>query len=68
MGLFGPDRVEVEYVLSRGVIWPVAFDRAHRVFIDVDYDVDVVIDEACVGGWIYPAWVDDDGQLRIQTD
>ena len=71
MGWFsndGPNIVDFDAVLSGGVIWPAYTDEHGVLFIDVDYDVSIVVDEVLIGDMIYPAWVDDDGQLRIEFD
>jgi hypothetical protein len=69
MGLFRDDDVvDFEAVLSRGVVWPAYTDEYGVLIIDVDYEVEILVDEAIVDGYIYPAWVDDDGQLRIELD
>ncbi|WP_042428057.1 hypothetical protein [Streptacidiphilus anmyonensis] len=71
MGWFSndePDVVDFEAVIARGVVWPAYTDENGVLVIDVDYDVEVLVDEAIVDGFIYPAWVDEWGQLRIDMD
>ncbi|MFI1926279.1 hypothetical protein [Streptomyces sp. NPDC020377] len=36
--------------------------------IDVDADVEVWVNHAVVGGYVYPAWVDDYRRLVIDLD
>ena len=60
--------VEFEAVIADGVIWPAYTDDDGRLFIDVDYEVDVPVDHAIVDGVIYPAWIDDDGRLLIDLE
>ena len=73
MGLFSRrDEIPVyefeSVVADDGSIWPAFTDDNGVLWIDVDYEVDIVVRQAIVDGVLYPAWIDDDGRLRIQID
>ncbi|WP_405675465.1 hypothetical protein OG848_47565 (plasmid) [Streptomyces canus] len=67
MGLFSrdPELVIVDQVIDvDGYTWQTTYDDAGRVLTDVS----VVVDRAIVDGYVYPAYVDDDGYLIIELD
>jgi len=72
MGLFSRDEPSVyefeSVVADDGTIWPAFTDDNGVLWIDVDYEVDIVVKQAIVDGVLYPAWIDDDGRLRIRID
>jgi hypothetical protein len=57
-----------EVVDKHGVVWPAYTDDDGVLWIDVDFDVVVVVTGAVVDGYVYEAWVEDDGTLQINLD
>ncbi|MEU9356234.1 hypothetical protein AB0D65_35845 [Streptomyces griseoloalbus] len=51
-----------------GVTWQAFTDDDGVLVIDTDADVEVFVNRAVVGGYVYPAWVDDYGRLIIELD
>ncbi|MFI0515819.1 hypothetical protein ACH3Y9_40560 [Streptomyces sp. WSLK1-5] len=67
MGLFSrdPQPVIVDQVIDvDGYTWQTTYDEDGRVLTEVS----VVVDRAIVDGFVYPAYVDDDGYLIIELD
>jgi hypothetical protein len=61
--------VEFDAVIDHdGVTWQAYTDDDGVLIIDVDADVEVFVNRAVVGGYVYPAWVDDYGRLVIELD
>lgn len=71
MGWLGgdPSMVAFEVVIDTdGVTWQAYTDEDGVLVIDTAEDVEVFVDRAIVGGYVYPAWVDDYGRLVIVLD
>ncbi|MGW0143640.1 hypothetical protein [Streptomyces calvus] len=65
----GPPVVDFEAVIDTdGVTWQAFTDDDGVLVIDTDADVEVFVNRAVVGGYVYPAWVDDYGRLIIELD
>lgn len=67
MGWFSgdPGPVIVDQVMdSSGFTWRTTYDEDGRVLTEVP----VVVDRAIVDGYVYPAYVDDDGYLIVELD
>lgn len=71
MGWFrgDPPVVDFEAVMDTdGLTWRAFTDENGVLVIDTDAEVEVFVNRAVVGGYVYPAWVDDDGRLIIELD
>ncbi|MFJ8351499.1 hypothetical protein ACIQ9J_35130 [Streptomyces sp. NPDC094153] len=61
--------VDFEAVIDTdGVTWQAYTDEGGVLVIDTDADVEVFVNRAIVGGYVYPAWIDDYGFLIIELD
>lgn len=64
-----PDEVVFDEVIDTDdTIWPAFTDDRGVLWIDVDYDIEVVIDRAIVDGQIRVAEVDEHGRIWISYD
>ncbi|GHB68010.1 hypothetical protein GCM10010377_68660 [Streptomyces viridiviolaceus] len=71
MGWFrsDPPVVDFEAVMDTdGVTWQAFTDEDGVLVIDTDAEVEVFVNRAIVGGYVYPAWVDDYGRLVIELE
>ncbi|MEV0185844.1 hypothetical protein AB0I54_42250 [Streptomyces sp. NPDC050625] len=71
MGFFrsDPPVVQFEAVIDTdGMTWQAYTDENGVLVIDTAADVEVFVNRAIVDGCVYPAWVDDYGQLVIELD
>ncbi|MFB6961164.1 hypothetical protein ACFCYB_30200 [Streptomyces sp. NPDC056309] len=61
--------VDFEAVIDTdGVTWQAYTDEDGVLVIDTDADVEVFVNRAIVGGYVYPALIDDYGRLIIELD
>lgn len=59
------DQVWVDTVMdASGYTWRATYDEAGRMLTEVP----VVVDRAIVDGYVYPAYVDDNGYLIVEMD
>jgi hypothetical protein len=49
---------------TSGYTWQATYDEDGRVLTEVP----VIVDRAIVDGYVYPAYVDDDGYLIVELD